>query len=403
MSTLKPVKESELLQPGPEFWKRFSFLRSATVLEKKPDPPIRERIFNDELRTLANSIISHAPETSASETLPVTISAGEGTLVATETQTPVQTSLAPIVETSPEPVAPAVRPHSIADALYATVPSTDFWEVSARLLAKRDLVESDFNPALELLLEKTNAGAVCILVPDELEGVYRVSMHKGLDPLTERTFIIGFRDNYLAEELPYQVVTYSEHIKNGFHYRKRFSSEFLNTYPSALYFHFPTLDTSCYCACFHASPENTGAVDKEWTTAFLNSIYPAILKFSHVKLNPETKNEDPTLKFSKLFKRYSHTGKDRFYVTHMTFSDTAALSSDHPFLSRFQDFCTSHQVAERIIILSPAHALLLHTQNQLEGPEYLLQNLALEWGMRVEFKTTEYPGEESNLYNLMLV
>ncbi|MBL8020163.1 MAG: hypothetical protein JNM27_10905 [Leptospirales bacterium] len=397
--------------PGPEFWKRFSFLRSAVVEEVKSEPPIRDRIFNDELRSLASSIIAHEPRTPAQGDGQSNPQLNGGPTPAAQVSTvkersaldPVQTAV-PISEPAVSaPEEPVSHSHSLSDDLYATVPSSDFWDVATRLLSRANLVEPDFTPVLDLILERTRAGAICILVPDELEGVYRVSLQKGLDNLTERTCIIGFRDNYLAEELPFQIVTYSEHIKKSFHYRKRFSSEFLSSYPTAVYFHFPTLDTSCYCACFFHDEESAASVDKQWTTAFLNSVYPAILKFSHVKLNPESKNEDPTLKFSKLFKRYSHTGKDRFYVTHMTFSDTAALSSDHPFLSRFQDFSTSHQVAERIIILSPAHALLLHTQDQLEGPEYLLQNLALEWGMRVEFKTTEYPGEESNLYNLMLV
>jgi len=368
------AEKPDIIEPGADFWKQFPFDRRK-LKETAAKIPIRERIFNDELKSLATAIIAHGPSQSAGGVEP-------------------ELSAASL---------PEITPYRLNDEVYAMKPlGADYWEEAMRLLAIPQLAESDFEACLNLIHDRTGSGAVCVLTPDELEGVYRVALQKGLDSLTERTFIIGFRDNFLLEDLPVQKLAYSESLNHSFHYRKRFSSEFLHQFPLATFFHFPTLDTSCYFACFYASEQDV-RIDEVWLLGLLNAIYPAILKFSHEKLNPETKSEDPTLKFSKLFKRYSHTGKDRFSVTHMTFSDASALSIDHPFLGRFQEFCTSHQTADRIVILSPAHALLLHSSGSLDAPRYLLQNLAMEWGMKIDFQTTEYPGEESNLYNLMLV
>lgn len=350
------IHVADLIDPGAEFWQQFPYRRGA----KQAAPPIRDRIFNPELKALADSVRSH---TGTLENLPA---------------------------------------HRLDPATYLVRPESDFWPTSMKLLSAAHLTEDHFAPVLSLLKEKTGAGAVALLMPDELEGVYRVSLQSGLDHLTERNLIIGFRDNFLDEDAPWQTLSYSDHLKQNFHYRKRFSSDFLADYPFAVFYHFPTLDTSCFCACFFPDEKSGSRIDHDWVLAFLNSIYPPILKFSHARLNPESASEDPTLKFMKLVKRFSHTGKDRFFVTHVTLSDTSALSEDHPFLGRFREFCTSHSLADRIVILSPFHVLLLHFSDNVDGPRYLLQNLALEWGIKAEFRTTEYPAEESNLYNLML-
>ncbi len=349
---------TELLEPGPEFWKDFPYRRRSV---RAVPPPIRDRIFNSELKTLADSVRAHGQESD-----------------------------------------PQVSAYRLSADVYSLTPEADFWETSMKLLSTAALTEASFQDALTLLREKTRAGAAALLMPDELEGVYRVSLQQGMDDLTERNFIIGFRDNFLDEEAAWQSLLYTEQLKHSFHYRKRFSNQFLSDFPFALFYHFPTLDTSCFCACFYPSGEAAESVDHEWVLAFLNSIYPPVLKFSHAKLNPESAGEDPTLKFMKLVKRFSHTGKDRFFVTHMILSDASALAQDHPFLGRFQEFCGSHNIADRVVILSPFHVLLLHSAENADAPRYLLQNLALEWGMKAEFRTTEYPAEESNLFNLML-
>lgn len=356
-------------EPGREFWEAYPFRARG----KRDLPPIRDKIFNPEMKGLAAQILAHEPATSA---------AGPRN----------SAEAAPSVETV----------FRLDAGLFATESKAEGAAIAALVLGQAKLSEADFGPALGFLLEKTGAGALAILLPDELEGVYRVSLQNGLDPLTERNLIIGFRDTFVAENLPVQTLVYHADIRSAFHYRKRFSTTFVEQYPCAVYLHFPTLDTSSFCVLFYESEQDSEHARTEEALAFLGAIYPAVFKFSFEKLNPETRTEDPTLKFMKLFKRHSHTGKDDFFVTHIHLSDKSALSTHHPFLGKFQEFCLSHAVADRTVILSPNHAVLLHSQENIDRARYLISNLALEWGITSNFKTVRYPSEESNLYNLML-
>ncbi len=162
---------------------------------------------------------------------------------------------AQILAHAPGQAAPAETEHARAvfrldPLLFALDSKADGAAIAAALLSKSKLSEEDFGPALAFILEKSRAGAMALLLPDELEGVYRVSLHNGLDALTERNLIIGFRDTFVAENLPVQSLTYSSEIRSSFHYRKRFSTAFVERFPCALYLHFPTLDTSSFCVLF---------------------------------------------------------------------------------------------------------------------------------------------------------
>jgi hypothetical protein len=347
-------------EPGREFWSAYPFRQRG----KRELPPIREKIFSAEMKGLAAEILAHTGQ--------------------------------------PPEAKPAVSVFRLDPALFNLDSKADGAAIAAALLSKSKLTEADFGPALGFILEKSSAGAVALLLPDELEGVYRVSLHNGLDTLTERNLIIGFRDTFVAENMPVQSMTYNSEIRNSFHYRKRFSTAFVEKFPCALYLHFPTLDTSSFCALFFGDEADVVRAKTDETLAFLGAVYPAVFKFSFEKLNPETRHEDPTLKFMKLFKRHSHTGKDDFFVTHIHLSDKSALSTHHPFLGKFQEFCLSHAVADHTVILSPNHAVLLHSQENIDRGRYLISNLAQEWGITSDFVTVRYPSEESNLYNLML-
>lgn len=214
---------------SPSFWRE---LHEEEIRRRygRRHPPIRARVFTDELKDLASRIRSHRPEAA--------VSSGEGSLAAATTPGQGESASEPSaldVPGSTQPGAGAFQPLSFEDV------SRELPDTFQRIMRLHAGSERNIpGTVLEDLVEETGASSAAVLLFSRQEAVFETVCSTGLDRQTTANLWLPAHDPFV-ESGSVQWIPIAPELKANPFFRKRFHEEFLERLEAMLFCHRPDL------------------------------------------------------------------------------------------------------------------------------------------------------------------
>lgn len=337
-------------------------------------PPIREKIFSNEFSSITRDVLSHDSEA-----------------------TPVKT----------------VAYEEIRDALDRAfelkIPAAQDLTGAIRLFYSH---EENYEKALLAILiqmrEMTGASALAALLYDTVCVAYRSFLDTGLDFLTRKNLYFALHDKFLNPEELIQIFNFDSNLKDDFHFRKKFSTEFFSAHAGSALVNLSSWGLAGYLIFFFEEKEQLRFPVPDSVHEIITDIIPGLNRLQiKSKFAGETSlhnRDNPTWIMLQNMKQFSDSGKDEFTVMHVRIGNLHKHNSPSGIFDVILEAVRRKlQPRERILRVSFDRLVALLLPSDTQALKEFLEQTADGLGLETHFKTLQYPGNGRNLFNYLIV
>lgn len=367
------------------------FIASSMQMEMRDFPPIRNRVFNQELKDVASSILTHDPENPQGDT------AGENIPNLSDED----------VDLPPELTKPLTREELGLDQYFKHEFEVQYdrktFDYLLDLSRKKDLDKVDFEPILKHMALLARTDTVAFLMYDNSAYACRVFLDFGLDPYTRKNLYMGFHEPYFVDEEKIQQVSFQGNLGKDINFRKRFSSNFYRRFEGFDIVKMKEYGINGLLLLFYRRFEQDGKDEyrKELKQLLLDSS-PVIRRFGDLQ---ESKSIRVTESYSmetviQMLRTMSNNRSDSLKIYYLLSRD---LAEHVDWKNRIQTVARLIQHGlnpeERTVVLAPGRIMIItyHTDRyKLENRLYALSN---QMGFEYKMIEVNYPEDGINFVN----
>ncbi len=280
----------------------------------------------------------------------------------------------------------------------------EFIEIFRTVYSGRPFEARQLDPVLKFLLEKSRASAIAWLALDRRLSAFRPYLQMGLDVNTRKNLYFGLHDRYLPEDEKYEMLRFDGSLKQDFHFRKRFSTPFLQSHQGAIIINLTLLRQAGYIMLFYRrlpDPDLIEQLDKS-SLPIVRDILPAVQRLQEaeeVGLRSESNFQEQLF---HLCREMTNFGKTPLRIIHFQFPGLLARSSRHVLLEKLGGVLKQNiNPDERVVTMVPGRMVLLLKKSDETRVVETARDVCDRWG--IELKTTSrfYPDPRANLITLL--
>lgn len=329
-------------------------------------PPVRDRIFSSELRSVAASVIGHG-------TTRETVSA------------PVREPVDPR-----EILRPAELPYE---------PSAV--EAFQHLYAQESPPDEAFDPLFDLILRISGADGAAFLSLEGSGFTYAPVLARNIDDITLRNLRFAMEDPYLDLEVEEHRLRFDGHLADDLHFRKRFGTDFFQSHAGAVFLNlrfstFLGLLVLFFADALPASPVAPNLRE------ILSDLLPAVTRRAEEPRSPRTDPHDLTEQQFVLLKNFTKAGRIPMHVIRIRFPEILGHASGPLVIREICEVILRHLwMEERLIVPRMDEIIVLAIPGRPAGLEESIQAIAARFGMAAVSSTRRFPEDGQNLFNFV--
>lgn len=330
-------------------------------------PPVRDRIFSSELRSVAASVIGHGSPSEVGSVAP------------------------PLVPVDAKDI---LRP---AELPYAA----EYVEAFQNLYSQESPSDDAFHPLLDLILQISGADGAVFL---SLEGngfTYAPVLARNIDDITIRNLRFAMEDPYLDTEVEEHMLRFDGHLVDDLHFRKRFGTDFFQNHAGAVFLNLRFSTFQGLLALFFADALPAEPVAPRLREV-LSDLLPAVTRKAEKPTAPYADLRDLTEQQFVLLKNFAKAGRMPMHVIRVDFPEILGHASGPLVIREICEVILRHLwMEERLIIPRMDEIIVLAMPGRPAGLEEAIQAIAARFGMPAVCKTLRFPEDGHNLFNFI--
>jgi hypothetical protein len=349
-------------------------------VKKESLPPIRDKVFSPELRSLATDIIGHNKKNPDREN-------GKN----------------PIGTAELNPVLTA-RLENLMNGSAIDLPDYTIRALSY-IYHNFSFPADSLDPVFRYILRITQADSLAWLMYDPNMQCHAITAELGLDAYTKKSFYAGLNDHYLDNDAVAQMIFFRGNLVREMNFKKRFSSSFYSKTDGAVFIDLNLFSSNGYLVLFFrdAASKNAGKILTD-TEPLIRDILPAVIRRKNQLMNYKRRIQHTSYQivyeFYRSLREISDSGKTRIHVIFID-PDAATVHSSFPvfFKQGINDIIGIIRKNERVFRISSTRLAVILSDTDPELLYSAIRELEGVWGFKSVMQINQYPNDFANVVN----
>lgn len=400
---MKETLFQSLITPDIHWWKEIPLEsvpceHTLNALEVVPDdvktPPVRERVFNQELMHVTRDVIEKNPSS----------------------PTKIEDHKAYQSKTTQQPESSSLELES--DHNYSKISETDLdlllepeefsfdqktFQELYRLSMIDSPVEEDFRPAIETLKKLYRADALAILLYDSVRLACRVMLDTGIDYYTKKNFYLSRGELIVHSQQKIRSIHLQEKEASNLDFRKRLSSTMSKRFAWLEIHSLETCGLQGFVALFFRTDSNRQKAGRKEGGGMIRDLalpLSAFQKSQNEKALPERWKNSTTRHLYLLIKGYLYEKREGPNFAYLL-SDSLSTNSAWNLLATRAGRYLADQLprGDRVVIVAPGVLLILVNHSDQKHIETSVFHLNQSMNSDFQLKFLKYPACGKNIIN----